>query len=186
MEPYVKNPLFLTQGKRFTNFDMLVREAWANWLITVVIQKITGDRQTFGEKKDGDGVVWNVDKQNGFVVEHVCAMDYPAGKQLPTGEERIIWAVEHKIKRGPEYAKDKALVVFFDGAKKFYRSKIREAIYKRHNFKIVFCVGLLEIKDGAYSYIVSEFRDTFKDRSVSHIVYVNQDFTDWQIKQQME
>jgi hypothetical protein len=115
MEPYVKNPTFLTQGKRFFNFNMLVREAWANLLICAVMEKITGERFTFQES-DGDGIIGSKDSKIAHIVEHVCAMDFPAGKQLPKGEDRVLWAINHKTKRGPEYAKGKILVVFFDGA----------------------------------------------------------------------
>lgn len=185
MEPYVKNPIFLTQGKRFSNFNMLVREAWANWLLCVVIGKITKVQHTFRETIDGDGLIVNRSTQVTFPVEHVCAMDFPAGRKLPSGEDRIIWAIDHKIGRGLEYAEGKSLVVFFDGAGLFYRNKIRENILGRHNFKVVFCVGLLESSEKGYSYTVTEFRDSFKKQSITHRVDINADFTDWSISQVM-
>ena len=68
MEPYIKNPNFLTQGKRFSNFNMLVREAWANLLICAVMEKITGERFTFQES-DGDGIIGSKDSKIGYIAE---------------------------------------------------------------------------------------------------------------------
>ena len=186
MEPYIKNPIFLTQGKRFSNFNMLIREAWANWLLCVVLQKLTGDPFTFQESEDGDGIVGNKRTKAGFVVEHVCAMDFPAGEQPPKGEDRVLWAINHKVRRGTEYAKDKRLVVFFDGAGEFYRNRIRKDILGRHRFDAVFCVGLLESNPNGHSYSVTEFRDSFGDKSITHKVEINKNFTDWKITQIMQ
>jgi len=183
LEPYVKNPQLLTQGVRMANFNMLVREAWANILLCAVLRKLTGHDYTFQEEESGDGLIFNKSDLTSFNVEHVCAMDFPAGRALPQGDARVIWAIDHKIKRGTEYAKGKALVVFFDGAGMFTRKNIRENIYGRHNFKAIFCVGLLEVVDSRYSYIVTEYRDSFGEKSLSHRVDINKDFNDWVITQ---
>lgn len=82
--------------------------------------------------------------------------------------------------------KGKFLLHFFDGAGKFFRSKIREAIFGKHNFEAVFCVGLLDSEVDGYSYSVTEFRDSFGDQSVTHKIDINSDFTDWQISQIMQ
>lgn len=185
MEPYVKNPTFLTQGRRFSNFNMLVREAWANLLICAVMEKITGERYTFQES-NGDGIIGSVKLKTGFVVEHVCAMDFPAGKQPPQGEERVLWAIQHKATRGPEYAQGKILVVFFDGAGTFIRSKIRESIYGKHHFESIVCIGLLTIDDTGYEYILTDYCDEYKDKSISYRIKIPMDFSGWSIIQQME
>jgi hypothetical protein len=185
IEPYVKDPQFLTQGKRFKNFDMLVREAWANFLLCVVLNEITNHDYTYREDPGGDGIIFNKTDKTSFFVEHVCAMDFPAGKKLPAGEDRVIWAIDHKIKRGKDYAKDKSLVVFFDGAGWFRRDKIRENIYHRHDFKVIFIIGLLDTNSG-YSYSVTEYRNSFGDKSITHKVSINDDFTDWSVEQVKE
>ncbi len=184
MEPYIKNPTFLTQGKRFSNFNMLVREAWANLLICAVMEKITGERFTFQES-DGDGIIGSKDSKIAHIVEHVCAMDFPAGKQLPKREDRVLWAINHKTKRGPEYAKGKILVVFFDGAGMFVRTKIRESIYGRHQFESVICIGLLTVDDSGYEYILTDYCDEYEDKSISFRIKIPLDFSGWSIAQQM-
>lgn len=184
MEPYVKDARFLTQGVRLKSFNMLVREAWGNWLLCVVLQKVTGESYTFGEQKEGDGIIVNKsDVTKSFIVEHVCAMNFPAGEQPPKGEDRIIWAINHKIKRGPEYAENKYLVVFFDGAGTFFRNKIRKNITGRHNFLGVCAIGLLTIDDNGYSYSVTNFSNSHTKSSRTFKVDINIDFTDWEINE---
>src|SRR3989338_1197432 len=113
-EPYVKNPNFLIKGREFTNFSLRPREAWANWLLCVVLKKLHGDHITFAEDQDCDGFI--VDKNTGEFIptEHVSALENPLNK-LPKGEDRVIDAINLKIDKGSEYAKGKWLVVFFDG-----------------------------------------------------------------------
>jgi hypothetical protein len=184
MEPYVKNANFLINGREFTNFSLRPREAWANWLICVVLRKTQGDNITFAEDTVGDGFL--VDKINniGIPTEHVSALENPYNKQ-PKGEDRVIEAINKKIVRGTEYAEGKILVVFFDGAEEFSRSKIRESIKRRHNFISVFCVGLLTIDENGYAYIVTEFKEEYGDKSLSFKVQINPDFTNWEISQVM-
>jgi hypothetical protein len=183
LEPLVKDPRFLWRGRCLSNFSLRPREIWANWLICVVLRKLHGNSFTFMDDDKGDGFL--VDKQRLAIMptEHVSALNIPEAKILPKGEQRIIDAINLKISKGPRYAKGKVLVVFFDGTGMFYRNKIREAIYGTHNFNAVFCIGLLESGSNGYIYSVTEFRDSLKNRSVTHKVKINSDFTDWTITQ---
>lgn len=182
LEPYVKNPDFLIRGREFTNFSLRPREAWANWLLSVVLRKLYGDNITFAEDPYGDGFI--VDRKTGEMIptEHVSALENPLNP-LPKGESRVIDAINLKITRGAEYAKGKWLVVFFDGANEFYRNKIRESIKDRHNFGAVYCVGLLTADENGYAYSITEFRESHGDQSVTFKVAINADFTDWEISQ---
>jgi len=185
MEPYVKNPDFLIKGREFTNFSLRPREAWANLLVCAILQKFHGDNITFAEDEENDGFI--VNKKTGELIptEHVSALENPFNK-LPKGEDRIIEAINHKIKKGPEYAKGKWLIVFFDGADEFKRSKIRESIKGKHNFGAVYCVGLLTSGKEGYSYILTEFKDSHGDKSISFKIDINADFTNWEISQIMK
>lgn len=180
LEPYVRNPDFLAKGREFNNFSLRPREAWANWLLCVVIRKLHGEYITFTEDPNGDGFI--VDKRTGEVVptEHVSALENPYNP-LPKGEDRVINAINHKIKRGKDYAQGKWLVVFFDGAGEFYRNKIRESIKGKHHFAAVYCIGLLSSGENGYTYSITEFKDSSGDESVTFIVEINSDFTDWNI-----
>ncbi len=181
-EPMVKNPEYLWNGRGIPNFSLREREAWGNWLLCAVLQKLYGEHITFADDKSGgcDGFIIN--KNTGRIVqtEHVSALDIPEGRILPGGEQRIIDAINLKIERGPKYARGRLLVVFFDGAGEFYRNKIRESIFGKHNFEAVVCVGFLNSENG-YSYSVTEFEDSFGDKSITHKVEINRDFTDWKI-----
>lgn len=180
-EPMVKNPKHLWNGRDIQNLSLRPREAWANWLLCAVLQKLHGARITFAEDKDGDGLI--VDKNTGaaMLTEHVSALEIPRGKKLPKGEQRIIDAMNKKIARGPGYAEGKWLVVFFDGAGKFYRNKIREAIKGRHRFSAIYCIGLLTSGPGGYTYAITEFKDSHGDKSITFKIEINGDFTEWKI-----
>ncbi|MFA5838375.1 MAG: hypothetical protein WC849_00310 [Candidatus Paceibacterota bacterium] len=188
-ELMVKNPKWLWNGRKLNNFNLLPREVWGNWLVSVVLCKLYGRDITFADSVEGDGFI--VDIVNGsikgiFPTEHVSALDIPKGKKLPNGEQRIIDAINLKISRGSSYAQGKLLIVFFDGAGKFFRKQIRESIFRRHNFEAVFCVGLLNSCKDGYSYIVTEFRDSFGIQSITHKIEINENFTDWKISKIMQ
>ncbi len=186
LEPMVKNPAFLWNGRDIKNFSLRPREAWANWLVTVVLRFMHKRDITFMEDDVGDGFI--VDKEKLIVVptEHVSALEIPKGHKLPPGEQRIIDAIDLKIEKGTDYAKDKILVVFFDGAGEFYRNRIRESVFSRHGFEAIFCVGLLNSGEEGYFYSVTEFRDSFGDKSITHQVTINHDFSDWGVTQVMQ
>ncbi len=177
----VKNPQHLWSGKKIQNFGLLPREAWGNWLVCAVLSWMYKSDITFAEDDVGDGLIVDRTRQLIFPAEHVSALDIPRGKKWPSGEQRVIEAIELKIAKGPEYARKKILIAFFDGAGEFFRNKIRESIFRRHNFEAVFCVGLLDSGPNGYSYSVTEFRDTFGNQSVTHRVEISEDFTDWNI-----
>ncbi|MDO8569836.1 MAG: hypothetical protein Q7R89_03665 [bacterium] len=185
-EPMVKNPKHLWDGRNIQNFNLRPREAWANWLICAVLRQMHKRDITFMEDDKGDGFIVDKDKKIIVPTEHVSALNIPKGKNLPTGEQRVIDAINLKIAKGPEYAQNKLLVTFFDGAGEFFRNKIRESIFGRHGFEAVFCVGLLNSGKDGYSYSVSEFRDSFGDQSVTHKVEINGDFTNWKVSQIMQ
>lgn len=182
-ESMVKDPRHLWNGRNISNFNLRPREAWANWLICAVMRHIHGKHITFADDDSGDGFI--VDTRTGGLLktEHVSALEIPKGKKLAKGDQRIINAIEKKIAKGPAYAKNKHLVVFFDGAGIFIRKNIRETIYGRHNFVSVFCVGLLDSNTEGYTYITTEFRDSYGDKSASFNVKINNDFTAWDVVQ---
>lgn len=185
-EPMVKNSKCLWNGRKIQNFSLLPREAWGNWLVSAVLRKMHNKDITFADSEEGDGIIVDKSLKAIFPTEHVNALDIPKGKKWPTGEQRAIAAINQKIGRGHNYAQGKILVVFFDGAGKFFRSRIREAIFGKHNFEAVFCVGLLNSGENGYSYFVTEFRDFFGNQSVTHKVEINGDFSDWKIVQIMQ
>ncbi len=183
-EPYVKNPNYLVKGREFINFSLRPREAWANWLLCVVLRKLHGEGLTFAEDPVGDGFIIYTKTGEVIPTEHVSALEN-SFNLLPKGEERIINAINLKINKGYEYASGKWLVVFFDGAGEFRRDKIRENIRGRHNFGAVYCIGLLAIDDNGYSYIVTEFLESSGDKSISFKIDINNEFSDWKITQIM-
>lgn len=180
-EGMVKDPKWIQKGREIQNFSLRPREAWGNWLLCAVLQKVQNTKDiTFGEGTENDDGIILDEKTGGTVItEHVSAMEVPSGKPIPKGEARIINAINLKIKRGAEYAKDKFLIVFFDGAETWYRNKIRESINGKHNFKRIFLIGLMTIdKINGYAYSVTEL---YENHSISFKVQINYDFTDYTV-----
>ena len=186
MEPLVTDPQYLWNGRELSNFSLRPREIWANWLICIVLRHIHKSDITFMDDDKGDGFIVDKDRRVIVPTEHVSALDIPLAKNLPLGEQRVIDAINKKVSKGKKYAEGKLLVVFFDGAGEFYRSLIRENIYRRHNFEAIFCVGLLESNENGYSYSVTEFRDSFGDQSITHVVEIDNSFDSWRVFKQMK
>ncbi|EKD44221.1 MAG: hypothetical protein ACD_71C00209G0003 [uncultured bacterium (gcode 4)] len=159
-------------------FCMRYRESWANWLLCAVFQNI-GINVTFAESNIGDWII--LDKNTGIwiITEHVAAMDFNNGKTLPKWEERIIQAIKEKIKKGEEYARGKRLVVFLDGADKWYPDKVWKVITSTHNFESIYCVWLLVGNNDGYTYSISQFSD---NHSPTYLVHINSDFTNWRVE----
>ncbi len=170
----------LTDG---TVFKMRYREAWANLLFCFVLNFIEKQDYTFQEDAQGDGIIVNRNTENWFLVEHVSAMDYPKGKILPKGEERVIWAINKKIEKDQKkagYAKDKTLIVFLDGAEKWYPNRVGRGVAGKHNFARVYCIGLCSSKEVEYRYSVSDLRAA---HSPTYIVEIHDDFNNCDIYQ---
>lgn len=112
----VKNPAFLRTGRQIPNFSLLPREAWANWLLAVVLRDYFKQNITFAEDVDHDGVIYNKDTDEWFLTEHVSALRVPTKEAQLKNEARILNSIQKKIDRGPDYADGKRLVVFTEDA----------------------------------------------------------------------
>ena len=92
-EPMVKDPKWLWSGRRIENFNLLPREAWGNWLVSVVLRKMQNRNITFADSEDGDGFIVDKTIKSIFPTEHVSALDIPKGKKWAKGEQRAIEAI---------------------------------------------------------------------------------------------
>lgn len=165
-----------------TVFRMRCREAWANWLFCAVLCHAEGKDYTF-QDDEGDGIIVNRTDNFWFPVEHVSAMDYTKGEKLPKGEDRVIWAINKKIEKSKKYAdysRGKTLIVFMDGAEKWYPNRVGRTIAGTHTFARVYCIALTSSPEVTYRYSVSDLRP---EHSPTFIVEINKDFTDWKVTQ---
>lgn len=85
-EMMVKNPKHLWNGRDIQNFSLRPREAWANWIVCVVLEKVRKREITFMEDDKGDGFIVDKEIRGIFPTEHVCALDIPKGEELPKGD----------------------------------------------------------------------------------------------------
>jgi hypothetical protein len=179
-EPMVKNPNFLRTGRKIPNFSLLPREAWANWLLCVTLQRVHGGGITFSDTI-GDGVLINKKTKEWIVTEHVSALDVPMkSRKVLIGEDRVVAAIEKKVAKGPSYAKGKILVVFHEGGGQWYPNRVGRRIANKHGFVAVYGIGLLLGNESGYSYSVSQFEAS---HSPTWKIEIDFDFTDWKVTQ---
>ncbi len=162
-------------------FNMRPREALANRLLCAVFQSRGTKGITFQEDSNWDGIILDRETWKSFPVEHVSALHDPV-YILPSWEDRIIDAINKKIAKKPPYPKWTHLVVFFDGAGEWYRNKVRENIKWRHDFEMVYCIGLMSKGWDWYAYSVTQMPPMI-DNSFTFKVQFNPDFTDWTVSQ---
>jgi len=178
LEPYVKKFELMLKEKKFPGCSLRPIEVWGNWLICAVIRRYISGEVTFADGPSGDGII--VDKRDGSTrqTEHVSATDNPfSPRDLPSGERRIIEAIEKKIALGSNYAEGSILIAFFDGAGEWYRNKVREAIGK-HNFHKIYLIGLLTRDANGFAYSVTELHE---NNSITFKVQINPDFSHWSV-----
>lgn len=180
MEYWVKNPSCLRVGRDIKNFTLRQREAWANWLLCAVFCAVDKKNYTFAEDDGGDGLIVNKDTGEWERVEHVSALDVPTRGEPLLGENRVVGAIEHKVRRGIEYARGKSLVVFIEGAGVWYPNRVGRSIEGRHAFNSVYCISLVSCDNNGYVYSISKFHGT---HSPTWSIKINGTFTAWEVGQ---
>lgn len=166
------------------SFDMRPREAWVNWLICAVLNEVQPGIFTFQEIKGGDGIIVEKNTKQGFLFEHVLAMNPPGTKNPLSVDELVVEAVNKKVQKEidhPGYAKDKHLAVFVfnNGTGEWHPGKVAQDIHGKHPFESIYCASLISVApDGAQSYSVTCFG---KNSPVSFLVEINKDFTNWKV-----
>lgn len=176
----VKDPRFLRIGRPIPNFSLLPREAWANWLLCVVLRHHFQADITFAEDDQTDGVIYDRDTSRWFFTEHVSALQTPGPHAQLKGEERVLHAIQLKIDRGTDYARGKRLVVFLEDAGLWYPNRVGRAIHMKHAFEAVYCVGVSSVTDNGYRYFVTQLNEI---NSPAWEVFINIDFIDWTVVQ---
>lgn len=165
-------------------FKMRPREVWSNWLLCATLTYAYGQEFVFQETEDGDGIILNTVTKKWFPAEHVSAMEYGKGEKIPTGNDRVFWALDKKNQKeikNPGYSNGKVLVIFMDGAEKWTPNQVGRDIHGKHKFKHIYCVALISVHgDGACSYSVVSFE---QKNSPCFEVYLNKDFTAWSVTQ---
>ena len=127
----------------------------------------------------GDGLVFN-ERHGGYMTtEHVFVPSKADDKE--TVESRILFAVEHKNKKGSSYASGKDLVVFSEAKGWWKPNVVARKIAGRHDFETVWVIHLEHAGDAGYSYCVAWLEATHGNAPCWR-VSINGDFTDWQVQ----
>lgn len=182
IERHVKNPDFLRKGREFSNFPLRPREVLANWLLCAVGNWESGNNNlTFSnDPTGGDGIVFNRKSGLCIMTEHVFIPE-PRNKNLESVEELIIKALQHKVKKGEQYAKDKDLIVFSEAVGLWYPNRAARRIVGTHHFNSVRVVHLEKSDASEFIYCVSVL-DVRNGNAPSWKVIISYDFTAWTVK----
>lgn len=160
LEPFIRNGEHLRTGKPFKKFgDMRSREMLANWLLCAAINAIDNRELTFStDPTGGDGIIHDPGTDETWRTEHVIASQL-SGK-MGGADALILRAIEHKLRRGPNYAVGKTLIVFLEaGAGEWFPNKITQHLPDPLHFAAIWVVGLIGVIEGAYVYNVVALSD---------------------------
>lgn len=179
LEKYVKTPDFLRKGRKFTNFSLLPREAWANWLVCVFGNSQTGGNLTFGEDpENGDGIILDSKNREKYVLtEHVFITDLDQGN----ASEVIVNRIFSKFRKGKEYGKGRTLIVFCEMKGTVFPSDVRRAIYKQNTFDNIYLIVLESSESDGYSYFITPLI-TNSPHLTLHRIRINDEFKEWSVE----
>lgn len=156
-EGMIKDPRFLRVGREIENFRLRPREVLANWLLCVVGNFQNGnDQLTFAEDPTGgDGVILNKRSEEFMLTEHVFIPEPKTG-DTKTVEDYMVMALEHKIKKGENYARGKHLIIFSEAIGRWYPNRVAKRIVGTHSFASVWAVALQNGDENGYYYSVAQ------------------------------
>lgn len=175
IEATIKNTKELWNGKPIEGLGLRPREALVNWLHCAVLQHLGAD-VTFGEDYIGDGIL--IDRKTATVMptEHVSALFVDSAPSNLPPQERIIAAINKKIKKGKDYGKGKILMVLADGRGPVNPEQIMRTVGP-HHFESIVLIALRNIEDPVAYTLVDMVHDK------SYVVQFNPDFSDWDVEE---
>ncbi len=189
LERFIRNGNHLMTGRAFASVEHLrSRELLVNWLICAVANKDQDHERwkfcTDPSPDPCDGVIYDTDTREGYRMEHVMAVEPYEGEKKAIGE-LILGAVDHKAKRGEEYAQGKMLAVFLftktSSAEPWYPNRVAREL-PQHEFMQVWFVNLHEASEGiGYAYNVVVL-DAGTANAPIWRVHINDDFQSWTVK----
>ncbi len=145
MAPWIRNAKTILNGRK-GNVGMLPREVIANWLMAVVLnsEEESDPWMPCGDPSQdadgGDGILYNRETGRSYVMEHVLAYEFSSSGAV--SEETFRSAVEHKTKKGAQYAAGKNLIVFCEGIGKFYPNRLAKDLSGTHDFSALWTIAL--------------------------------------------
>jgi hypothetical protein len=182
LEPFIRNGHHLESGRPFKRLDMRSREAFANWLLSVVGNFAFGLDFTFtSDPRGGDGIIYDSITQQAVWTEHVMVRGATRDDKQDA-QTRILKAVAQKIKKGrAAYASGKTLVVFlFSGTAgaQWWPKKVAAALPDPLYFDAVRVVGFQRFEADDWIYGVTRL-DLRAGSAPAWWVRIASDFNSW-------
>lgn len=181
LEPHIRDGRSLQVHREFKSFKQRPRELLANWLVCAVLCDGRGEEalaiadDPFG----GDGLIVDRKTEEKMFTEHVYI---PTSDEVHIGAS-VVKAVEHKAKKGKEYAKGRTLVIFSDAIGRWIPNHVAREIVGRHQFDGVWFVTLDAPASaiGRYAYNVAELDVSIGDAPVCRVL-IAEDFGSWTVE----
>jgi hypothetical protein len=181
LEPFIKDPKRLRNGRKFTRIEKLPQELLANWLLCAVGNGWRHNDplvvQGSADPLAGDGISTDTESDQSLFTEHV----YVRPEVGADAGELIVRALSRKAKRGKAYAKGKSFVIFNEADGYWSPSKVARQIAGTHHFDSVWVIGLEAVYNALrkYRYHVTELNSS----AVCPIcvVKISDDFKSWTV-----
>jgi len=181
IEPIIKNPRSLYNGREITNFNLRPREAVGLFLIGTVFNEISEEPYYITtDPLTGDGTLSRKGNSvyfGDFLTEQTMVTQYQEGDI----SDRIIASIKKKEGRGKNYAKNRNLVVFLDKVGEIDHRKIQEYLESASNFQSYWLIGLIETDGNANAYFVAVLKSRADALNI-YKVHINPNFSTWTVE----
>lgn len=181
LEPHVRHGRSLQVHPEFKSIKQRPRELLANWLLCAVGCDARGKEALViaEDPLGGDGLIIDKETDEKMFTEHVYV---PPQAETDLGA-RVIEALEHKVKKGEEYAKGRTLIIFSDATGVWYPNRVARQIAGTHKFEGVWMIALdaAAVAEGQYAYNVTELDVDGGDAPISRVTIAD-DFSSWTVE----
>lgn len=189
IQPILKNPSYIKNGRPFKNIKLRPREVLGAFLICILIRYLSNQDWTIArDPENGDGVIICMDKNRlyeGAFLEQVYVPRINNEQQIESSEiiNKIQLEIQKKHSKGNDYIKHRHLVIFLDIEGGLDHQKIKSYIQGLEPaFDSYWLFANYERPGDAYSFIVFLIRAEFeKDEPAAYSVKIGQDFRSWTI-----
>lgn len=189
IQPILKNPSYIKNGRPFTNIKLRPREILGAFLVCILIRHLSNQEWTIArDPEDGDGVIICMDQSRlheGAFLEQVYV---PRVKKENLSTSKIVnkiqLEVQKKHSKGQNYIKNRHLVIFLDVEGSFDHQKIKSYIDNlKPSFDSYWLFANYKKPGETFNYIMFLLRaESEKDEPSAYSVKLGQDFRSWKIE----
>lgn len=178
IEPIVRNPKRIRNGRKLKNIALLPREVLGLFLLCAVARHIDINDWTIGsDPEERDGVVIcqsGLREGEAFAVEQVYIPNTLEGNLT----QLVICSIVSKSSKGSQYGKDRHLIVLCDKKGDLDHQVIKKSVASNNIFNSYWIIGKSDSLKFEY-FVFSPKTKT--DPIAAYLVLINKDFNDWKV-----